>query len=61
MLTGPYGSGSIYVVCNYRLNVLGYLSMRELFNEDPSMATSGNYGALACLLLLPAYFSASVP
>jgi carboxylesterase type B len=44
MLTGPYGSGSIYVVCNYRLNVLGYLSMRELFNEDPSMATSGNYG-----------------
>jgi len=44
MLTGPYGSGSIFVICNYRLNVLGYLSMRELFDEDPSMATSGNYG-----------------
>lgn len=44
MLTGPFGSGGIFVICNYRLNVLGFLALQELMDEDPDQPTTGNYG-----------------
>ena len=44
LLTGPFSSGAIFVIPNYRLNVLGFLALRELYEENPQMPTTGNYG-----------------